>query len=215
MPSYPGRRPELLDFIARQGYWVILPRYRGTWESDGEFLKQSPHEDVLDIMTGVQQGFIDMWSNVEHRIPDAKFYLIGGSFGGAAVLLASADARVRKAVALCPVTDWTLQEDTAEPLSLMAPYVEAAFGSAYRGKKAIWQKLAKGTFYNPMRVAETLDGKKIIIVQTKDDAIVPPGPTQHFAQKTKSAIVLLKTGGHMGIQNVMEARVWNNVKALL
>jgi hypothetical protein len=49
MPSIPRKRP-LSEFLAAKGFWVIYPRYRGAWESGGEFLSRSPHEDILEIL---------------------------------------------------------------------------------------------------------------------------------------------------------------------
>jgi len=49
MPSIPSKQP-LMEFLSRNGYWVIYPRYRGAWESAGQFLEKSPHEDILDII---------------------------------------------------------------------------------------------------------------------------------------------------------------------
>jgi hypothetical protein len=55
MPSIP-RKQSLSEFLAATGFWVIYPRYRGTWESGGEFLKQSPHEDILDIIADLPRS---------------------------------------------------------------------------------------------------------------------------------------------------------------
>src|SRR5260370_31639610 len=49
MPSIP-RKQSLAEFLAGKGFWVIYPRYRGAWESGGEFLEGAPHEDLLDIL---------------------------------------------------------------------------------------------------------------------------------------------------------------------
>jgi hypothetical protein len=49
LPSIP-RKQSLAESLAAKGFWVIYPRYRGTWESDGEFLEKSPHEDVLELL---------------------------------------------------------------------------------------------------------------------------------------------------------------------
>jgi uncharacterized repeat protein (TIGR03803 family) len=46
MPSIPRKQP-LSEFLAAKGFWVIYPRYRGAWESSGEFLAKSSHEDIL------------------------------------------------------------------------------------------------------------------------------------------------------------------------
>jgi hypothetical protein len=47
MPSIPRKQP-LAEFLSAKGYWVFYPRYRGAWESGGEFLARSPHLDILD-----------------------------------------------------------------------------------------------------------------------------------------------------------------------
>jgi cephalosporin-C deacetylase-like acetyl esterase len=39
--------------------------------------------------------------------PD-ELFVIGGSFGGAAAILASLDPRVKKVIANCPVVDWSI-----------------------------------------------------------------------------------------------------------
>src|ERR1700733_15966419 len=49
MPSIPRKQP-LSEFLAVKGFWIIYPRYRGAWESGGEFLAKSPHEDILDVL---------------------------------------------------------------------------------------------------------------------------------------------------------------------
>ncbi|MEP7162355.1 MAG: alpha/beta hydrolase, partial [Candidatus Moraniibacteriota bacterium] len=48
-PGLSSKR-ELFQFLSDKGYTSIHPRYRGTWESDGEFLKRSPHQDILDVI---------------------------------------------------------------------------------------------------------------------------------------------------------------------
>ncbi len=215
MPSYPGRRADLMQFFTKQGYWVIIPRYRGTWESDGEFLKKSPHEDVIDIMNGVEAGFTDLWSGNVVTIAKPKFYLLGGSFGGPAVILASRDARAVKVAAMSPVIDWTMQEKTVEPIDQLARFVPIAFGQAYRGKKDMWKKLSKGNFYSPIREAETVTGKKLIIIHAEDDNVVPFAPAENFAMKTGATFVKARTGGHMGIENFTEPRFWKKIKMFL
>ena len=39
MPSMP-RKQALMEFLAAKGYWVFYPRYRGSWESGGQFLRK-------------------------------------------------------------------------------------------------------------------------------------------------------------------------------
>lgn len=196
-PGYPGGKEEVMDFYARRGYWVIIPRYRGTWESGGSFLEYAPSEDVVTVMDHLG-AFEDLWSGAKHSIHDPEVYLIGGSFGGPAAILASRDTRVKKAATISAVTDWTDQEHTAEPLDVMSAYLPAAFGMTYRGEPNAYLKLAKGDFYNPMHEKETIDGTKLLLIHAKDDRVVHPGPAEVFARETGAAIVLLPSGGHMG-----------------
>ena len=55
MPSVPTKQP-LAEFLARKGYWVFYPRWRGAWESGGKFLEKSPVEDIAEVITGIEKG---------------------------------------------------------------------------------------------------------------------------------------------------------------
>ena len=37
-PGFPAKK-EMLIWLAERGYWAFYPRYRGSWESGGSFLK--------------------------------------------------------------------------------------------------------------------------------------------------------------------------------
>ena len=141
MPHIPGKGPCRNSFPER-GYWVFLPRYRGTWESGGSFLKISPHRDVLDVIDQLPRGFKDLWSGKTYKIERPEVYLIGTSFGGAAVILASRDPRVRRAVAFSPVTDWRV-EPKRSPVDKLRAFTHAAFGNGYRGTQSDWNKLKR------------------------------------------------------------------------
>ena len=169
---------------------MFVPRYRGSWESGGSFLKISPHRDVLDVIDQLPRGFKDLWSGKTYKIARPEIYLIGSSFGGAAVILASRDPRVRRAVAFSPVTDWRV-ETKAEPIDKLRAFTRAAFGNAYRGTQRDWNKLKSGTFYNPAHEAASIDGAKLLIFHAKDDKIVYARTSAAFARATGARLVLL------------------------
>jgi pimeloyl-ACP methyl ester carboxylesterase len=81
MPSIP-RKQSLSEFLATEGFWVIYPRYRGAWESGGEFLERSPHEDILDIIDDLPRGMEEVAFGRRFRLSPGKIFVIGGSFGG-------------------------------------------------------------------------------------------------------------------------------------
>lgn len=211
-PGFPGGKTELMHLLAKKGYWSFLPRYRGTWESDGTFLEISPDQDVIDVMDGIGKPFMDFWSGAEYLVHEPEFYLIGGSFGGPASLLASRDPRVKKAAVLSSVVDWREQENTLEPLHLMSEYVPKAFGQAYRADPLVWHKLAVGNFYNPKDVQDTIDGSKLLMIHAKNDMVVHFAPAEKFAREVGATFVPLTYQGHMGAGAAKESYAWKHIE---
>ena len=129
VPSIPRKQP-LSEFIAAMGFWVIYPRYRGAWESGGEFLERSPHEDILDVIDDLPRGMEEIAFGRRFRLSPDKIFVIGRSFGGAAAVLASLDTRVSGVIANSPVVDWTIL-DRSEKIETRkenyAEYIREAF----------------------------------------------------------------------------------------
>lgn len=214
MPSYPGKRNDLMEFLVQKGYWVFVPRYRGSWESGGSFLKISPHQDVIDIINELPRGFKDLWSNKKYKIKNPQIYLIGSSFGGPAAILASKNKRVKKAVAFSPVIDWRM-ESKIEPIDWMEKFTKIAFGNGYRFVNKNWNKLKSGKFYNPISETKSLDGRKLFIIHAKDDEVVYSKSSEDFAKLTGCRFILLKTGGHLSLSNLILPKFWRKIKLFL
>src|ERR1022692_5354032 len=86
MPSMPRKQP-LAEFLSGKGYWVFYPRYRGAWESGGEFLARSPHLDILDVIGGLAREFRGLAFGRRFRLAVEGGFVIGGGFGGAGGVL--------------------------------------------------------------------------------------------------------------------------------
>src|SRR5581483_11175472 len=198
MPGIP-RKKTLVQFLSRKGYWVFYPRYRGAWESDGEFLARSPHEDVLDVIGEIERPITELAFGKKFTVNASEIFVIGGSFGGAAAILASLDERVTRVVANCPVVDWTIlrESEKAETSKPYATYLREAFGNAYRMPARNWNKLYGGTFFNPMHHAKEVDTGKILMYHAKDDPHVPWESVEKFAKKTGVTLRLFARGGHL------------------
>lgn len=195
MPGVPSGK-ELLPFFAKKGYWVFLPRYRGSWESGGRFLKNDPTKDILDIIDGLPSGFTDLWNNKQYHVKPENIFIIGGSFGGPAALLASRDRRVTKVVALSPVVDWTAPMPD-EPMDKLGRFLGPAFGNAYRFSMADWRKLMRGKFYSPVAHVHELDPKKILIIHAKNDLVVTWPAVRKFIKQLGCQSIVFKRGGHL------------------
>ena len=213
MPSIP-RKQSLASFLSKKGYWVFYPRYRGAWESDGEFLKTSPHLDILDVIDALPKGVRDLTFGQMFRPMPQEIFVIGGSFGGAAAVLASLDSRVKKVIANCPVVDWKIlrnseRAETSNPK--YSAYIREAFGGAYRLSERNWQKLRSGTFYNPTYHINLIDASKVMMFHAMDDPYVPYKSVARFAAKTGVRLKSLRRGGHISTDETIR-KYWPEIK---
>lgn len=207
-PAVPSKKT-LMEFLVKKGYTVIHMRYRGSWESKGEFLKKSLEQDLIDVIEELPKGFKDLWSGEKFKIQVKTITVMGSSFGGPAVLLASNDSRVTKAIAFSPVVDWNAPSKE-EPMPKFVQFMKEAYGQVYRGNN--WNKLGRDGFYEPTGKE---DGSKILIIHAKDDEVVHLKEVAEYAQKTKTNSVLLKSGGHMGTSSAMDPKIWKRVSKFL
>lgn len=213
MPSIPRKQP-LAEFLSDKGYWVFYPRYRGAWESDGEFLERSPHEDILDVISELPRGVKESAFGQRFSLSPHTVFVIGGSFGGAAALLCSLDSRVKRVIANCPVVDWSIlprseKAETSNPS--YAAYIRAAFGNGYRLSEKNWQKLHSGKFYNPARFVTEISPSKVMMFHAKDDPYVPWRSVERFARRSGAKLKLLARGGHLRTEFVVQ-RYWAQIR---
>jgi pimeloyl-ACP methyl ester carboxylesterase len=213
MPSIP-RKQTLCEFLAGKGYWVLYPRYRGAWESGGQFLANSPHEDILDILDDLPKEIEELAFRRRFRLSPDQVFVIGGSFGGTAAILASLDPRVSRVIANCPVVDWKIlnrSEKVETSNENYCEYIREAFGNAYRLSNANWEKLKGGTFYSPWHHRTEISGSKVMIFHPKDDPHVPYEGSRKFAQITGVYLKCLPRGGHISTDYIVR-RHWAEIK---
>lgn len=212
MPGMPRKQP-FAEWLAGKGYWVFYPRYRGAWESGGEFLERSPHEDVLAVISGLKKPIKEAAFGQSFALVPDEVFVIGGSFGGAAAILASLDSRVKRVIANCPVVDWSIlreAEKVETSNSSYAAYIREAFGNGYRLSQRNWRKLYTGKFYNPIHHADEIDGSKVMMFHAKDDPHIPWQSVANFAELTGAKLKLLARGGH-GRTEYLVKRFWPEI----
>ncbi len=205
MPSVPRKQP-LAEFLSQKGYWVFYPRWRGAWESGGQFLQKAPQQDLSDIIDELPGGVRELAFGKKFRLSPDKIFVIGGSFGGAAAILSSLNPRVNKVIAHCPVVDWSIiadeqQKETSNPS--YPAYIRQAFGNAYRLSDRNWNKLRSGVFYNPAHRLKELTPEKILMFHAKDDPYIPWRSVRDFAAVAGIRLRLLPRGGHLKTEIVV------------
>ena len=141
-------------------------------------------------------------------------FVIGGSFGGAAAILASLDPRVKRVVANCPVVDWAIlsreeKKETSNPS--YAAYIRAAFGNGYRLSDKNWKKLRGGKFYNPANHAREITASKVMMFHAQDDPYVPYRSVLKFARSTRVRLKLFRRGGHLSTDLIVR-KYWGEIR---
>jgi dipeptidyl aminopeptidase/acylaminoacyl peptidase len=213
MPGIPRKQP-LMTLLAAKGYWVFYPRYRGAWESGGQFLQKSPHLDILDVIDELPEGVRELAFGKRFTLKPDELFVIGGSFGGAAAILASLDERVKKVIANCPVVDWAIlakeeKLETSNPN--YAAYIREAFGNGYRLSDRNWRKLYSGRFYSPAHHARKINPAKVMMFHAKDDPYVPYQTVKKFAADTGVKLNLFERGGHLSTEMIVQ-KYWKRIK---
>lgn len=215
-PSTPYKK-ETLEFLASHGYVVIFPRYRGTWESEGNFLEKSPAEDIRDVITELtKKRFVhNIATKKKQFVRVSAIHLFGGSFGGPAVLLNTQFSIVKKVIALAPVLDWSVDGED-EPFDAFVRYACEGYGGAYRTRRSKdWQKLITTNFYNPVAHTAAIRGEKVFIIHSKDDTNVPYDPIIPFAEKTGAIYYLKPAGGHRVFSYLHHKFYWKKIEKFL
>jgi alpha/beta superfamily hydrolase len=213
LPSVPGKA-EVVQWFSKKGYWCFNLRYRGTWESLGNFLDHDPTQDVLDLIDSLPGGFRTIWSEEDFKVDPDFVAVVGASFGGAVALMASLDDRVDKVVALAPVIDWT-DESEDEPMDWFASVIRRGYGGAMTFTDEDWGRLSRGEFFQPMARIDQLDPSKLFIVHAQDDRVVHIGPTLELLKRTGCKGKVLKRGGHLSSRIVTKWPLSRQVQKFL
>ena len=193
---------------------MIYPRWRGAWESSGRFLEKSPAKDLSDIIDELPKEIREAAFGKSFFLSPKEIFVIGGSFGGTAAILSSLDARVTKAIANCPVVDWSIlpteqKKETSNPS--YAAYIREAFGNGYRLSDKNWAKLSSGTFFNPAHHIRELTPSKVMMFHAKDDPYISWRSVERFASKSGIRLKLLARGGHLSTDGVVR-KYWPRIK---
>ncbi len=214
LPTVPSKKG-LMEFLSKHGFWVFHLRYGGTWESEGIFLKHSPHRDVLYLLSQIKTGITDIWGGGKYKVKASQVIVVGASFGGTCALLCSLDKRVDKVVSICPVIDWREMKKTSEPIPVMFRLTKLGFGPAYRPEKRAAEKLASGKFFNPINHITEFNGSKVMLIQAMDDDLVAPQSTKKFAKEIGAKFISFKKGGHLSSRILGEPKVFKEFKKFL
>lgn len=211
LPSVPNQKM-LMEHLGNNGYNVFFPRYRGTWESDGEFLAQPPARDIFDFLQFLKKGeVIELYGSNKFLIKP-PFHIIGSSFGGTVALCLADNDINGKIITFSPIINFFThnQERKEQDLKNLGNFIKKAFGNGYRFKIENWERMVKGMLFNPPENIMPVKAKKILIAYDKSDTAVDYKKIAVYAQKHNIKTLLLKEVGHLSFSKIPKG-VWTDI----
>lgn len=215
-PGLPGQ-PEnanIMEYFTKLGFTCFFIKYSGTWESEGEFLKRNPEEDVREVIAYLEKNkkVTEFYTEKQINLNFDEIILFGSSFGGSVAIVAGAkDGNINKIVALAPVVNYKSQgretKFEEENLENLGKFLKRAYGPAYRLNLKNWEKLISGEVdLNPSDYVSKLKKKDVLLIQGANDKSVSPKRTKDFFGKIESnknsIYKLLKESTHLSFTNL-------------
>ncbi len=203
LPATPTKR-EIMFALADIGFAVFYPQYRGTWQSDGVFLRRSPTTDILELAKYIASRK-SIESIYDRRRMPCRFtgiHILGVSFGGSVALECARSRLVKKIIAVAPVTEYRHFGSRKGEQSLEGTirFIREALGPVYRFDPTGVDALLRGHLLNPATIGRTTYRKKqILILHGGHDPIVPVAAVKRFATRIGATFGLIPEGGHLSL----------------
>lgn len=203
IPAAPCRR-ELMNDLAAGGWNVVLPRYRGTWESSGAFLEDDPARDIIRLAESVAAD--------EAKTPSGQplsgpITLLGSSFGGWVAARAASCSAVSRAVLVSPMIEPTQIRAELESLRL---YLTDNLPGSYRFDGRNWKNLYDGSSFRNGAVPFA-DRKKLFVIVAGADSRLSAEETESNCRKYGLEFETLPEQDHLSLSrlkgNVLECVV--------
>lgn len=216
LPSVPKQR-ELLSYLSAAGYFVIFPRYRGTWESDGEFLKESPAKDIKDIINFIKNNKIkELYAGKEFDVRDKNINILGSSFGGSIALSLADNTDIDKIIALSPIVDFKThnKDGNEQNLLWLKDFIGQAFGRGYRFNDKNWDKMVSGELFNPKQKLDEKESEKISTIYDQSDKEIDYKKIENYASQNNIKTIKWDNVGHISFSKLSKDKLDEIVKII-
>lgn len=129
LPQYITSYHPFVNTLINMGYSLLVPKYHGTWESDGDFTLANSLQSLNSALDLVSiGGAVELFASVFIEIPNRNVFLMGFSYGGLNTLLV--DKSVNKKILLMPFVN--LELHGKENLEKDLLFVKRAYPNVYK-----------------------------------------------------------------------------------
>jgi pimeloyl-ACP methyl ester carboxylesterase len=202
LPGFPSKNfnDDILYFFNEKGYHVFFPRYKGSYQSNGKFLKTNIVTDLASFTKQLNKGkATNLWDNKLIKFKIKEKILLGGSFSGAiACGLAANTKEFSKIILSAPVWDFSKhnKDGGEQELHNLTNFVKKAYKNLYRFEfEDIQRELIKVKELDPKNYAYKLN-MPILIFHDSHDETVSIEHTRAMVKRLKGAKLIEHSLGH-------------------
>lgn len=189
MPQYFDKYHPFVQQVNKLGYNLFIPRYMGTYESDGEFNTQNSVESITSAVRLVKTGHgIELFGNNKVEWNNKNIYVLGFSYGALPALLQKES--VNRTLLVCPFValKYHLEDSQGENIVETFEFLERAYPNVYRFKATkVIEDLSK------IELPEIKND--LVIMRGLDDRVIPDEEIDHLKLKY-NPLILEKSGKH-------------------
>ncbi|MDK2907586.1 MAG: hypothetical protein PWQ87_44 [Candidatus Woesearchaeota archaeon] len=131
-----NKNDETMYFFYEKGFNVFFPRFKGSFQSEGKFLKTNPVHDLLFFIKELKKGeATNLWDMSKVNFEIEKINVVGESFSGAiACGLAACSEDISKIILASPVLDYKKHNINGDEqdLDALTSFVKRAYKHLYR-----------------------------------------------------------------------------------
>jgi len=203
LPDFPSRNKydSLISFFYNRGYHVFVPRYRGSYQSNGKFLSKNVVDDLSLFVDDLEKGQVkSLWDMKKKEFKINRKLLIGHSFSGPIALgLAAKSPRFSHIILMSPIWDFSKYKPEGEEndLKKISEFVQRAYKNCYRYTfKDMVKKLNKFKELNSEFYLQPLIKTPILVMHDPNDKIVPFKYTKEKLGELQNATYIEHLLGH-------------------
>jgi len=208
LPEYP-RPKDMMEELSEKGYYVIYPRYRGTFESKGDFLNHDPTEDILEVIESIKSNEtqIEFYNQSTFKIPSSDITIIGASFGGSVALQLSKVLTNSRFIIGAPVLDFKSHGGEEQDLVNLKRFLQEGFPNLYRFKTSDFDRLLSGEVISSVIKIKNFKNK-IYLAHGNLDETVSFKKVKEFCEAHKEIeFIEVKNAGHLSVSRMYQKGV--------
>jgi len=220
LPGFPSSNnlDEIMRFFYSKGYNVFFPRFKGSYQSKGEFMKDNPVEDIHKFINFIKNGKAkSLWDLKYKSFKITEFVIITGSFGcPIACGLSTKNNLISKIILINPVWDFRKHNENKDEqdLNKLIKFVKNAYLNLYRIKFSNLEYQMRKFKEIDFNFYSSKIHIPILVLYDPKDLTVSYKHTLNASKIIPLVTTLQHNMGHKFNKEIFE-RYWNNIHNFL